>query len=141
MSRYTHSDICYHVVFLGDVDLAWKDVDLSHEWFMVYEAVSSGQRKQIISNAYAKILEGRLYSIHLVNSSPYDGRYQWTVFAEFDQKAIIRDKNDGIFNLGELLPDASGVSPASGLESVELFLKDYGFQNLIHPMAAVNQTL
>lgn len=148
MSNRTYSDICESVVNLGDVSLPFlndDEFDLQKGWSLVYSAFEAGKNKRLIcSFCFAKIKDSKLYVVCILNSSQYasGGGTDWTLFTENNEIEVFHDLENN--NLDEDCPlkFEQNLKVASPKESIELFLFDFGFENLeIKETDAVSQTL
>lgn len=148
MSRRTYSDICKNVVRLGNVSLPFKgfgEEDLQENWSLVYSAFEAGKKNRLIcSYCFAKIKNDKLHVVCVLNSSEFaaGGDQDWTLFTNGNSFEVLQDLKNN--NLDEECPLKwqDGLSCATDVESVNLFLSDFNWSDKeILDIVAVQQTI
>lgn len=151
MGRSTSSDICEHVARVGD---PWEDGKPLPDgqdgpingWDLVFDSYDAGRNGRLYPYLVAKVHDGKLHAACWINEAEYDGRTDIAVFAPPADalEYMVNDQRQyGAGQYPAALPDLSGLPHASGRESVELLLKDFGltpFGDGIADMDSVQQT-
>lgn len=135
MGRSVRTDIVPHVARLGD--------EFPRNWVGVWDADECGKSKRLIADLYVKIEDNKLYSVFLINTSPYaaGGSIDYSVFAPTPEQ--IEDLKKGELEEEEVLgAEYTECTFIDGQASVCKLLLELGIStNEIKAEDAVSQTL
>lgn len=158
MGRSCLTDVCELVARLGDwfppEDLGERE-DIG-DWVMAGDACTAGQNGRLYVEQYAKVQDGKLFLVCMINESPYASvsEFSGAIFApsvsEWDDlvrecKAVPDGEKDewhpAVGALKQCFASTPNLQYASRQESVEMFLKDFGISANVLPLDALQQTL